>query len=238
MGAFAGRLGVDLLVQGGVLDARRRPGLPAARRAEAEPGHQLRPDRSSEQAAAHQPEGGGRHRQRDGAGEVVLLLHQLAERGAGAVPARHGDRAGDEAEQRIDAERRWRGPPRRRSAAPRGARRAPRRCRTCLPPILSSPRLAPSPMAVKKAIMNGDCSRGVELEGQDAGLPERQGDGGEDEPAHHRGGDVEPVQHADLAPDAVPGKEDERGERDRLHHVQRHGGGHRWSGVRERERSA
>ena len=207
-------------------------GRRSAGRAEAVSAHQLRPDRSPEEAAAHQPEGGRRHRQRDGAGEVVLLLHQLAERGAGAVPARHGDGAGDEAEQRIDAEHVG-------EAHPDGVLQ--HREERGEPPEDEDLPAADLEQAEAGAESDGgeegDHERrlqpGVELEGQDAGLPERQGDGGEDEPAHHRGGDVEPVQHADLAPDAVPGKEDERGQRDRLHHVQRHGGGHRRSGVRE-----
>jgi hypothetical protein len=68
--------------------------------------------------------------------------------------------------------------------------------------------------------MNGDCSVVSNSKREDARLAQRERRGGEEEAAHDRRRDVEPVPARPPAADAVPHEEHHRGERDGLDHVE------------------
>ena len=94
------------------------------------------------------------------------------------------------------------------------------------PPCLSRPRLAPSPMDVKNATMNGDLQGGVELEAEHARLPGRQRHRRKEEAADDGRGDVEAVEHGDAPADAVAHEEHDGRQRHGLDEVElecRHG---------------
>ena len=155
-GWLPGRLDVDVLVERRVLRGdlaaawAHGPSTSARMKAPDEPGR----NRSANQPAADQPECRRGHRERAHRREAVLVFHQLAERRARAVPAGHRDRAGDQAEEGMHAERSGREHPTPywRAASTEASTQ---KISTWGPPTRSSPRLAPRPMLVKNAIMSG-----------------------------------------------------------------------------------
>jgi hypothetical protein len=100
------RLRVDLGVERRRLGLSRRGGAPRIGHtagAQLEALNQSRPHRSADDTSRDQPEGGGRHRERDGARQLALFLQQLAECCPRPVPAGHGDGAGNEPEPGVHA---------------------------------------------------------------------------------------------------------------------------------------
>ena len=93
---------------------------------------------------------------------------------------------------------------------------------TAGPPTRSSATLAPNPMVVKNAIINGDCSVGVELDRiPEVGPIERQEDCDE-QAADDRRGDVVFGERRDDAADEIAGEQHDTGQGNGLNQVERH----------------
>ncbi len=176
-------------------------------------------DGPANQSSADEPERRRRHGERHAAGEPVLVFHQLAERGAGAVAAGHRNRPGDQAEQRVHVEHLRQRHPDRVLEGREHRRQAPEQehLRSAHP---QQAQARPQADGGEERNHQRGLERRVELEGDETLQPQHEADGGEQEPAHHRGRDVVAVQDRHLTADPVADEQHDGGERQRLHHVE------------------
>jgi hypothetical protein len=180
---------------------------------------QERADRAADDAAAHQPERRRGQGQRHAAGEVILVLHQLAERRAGAVAAGHRDRPGNQAEERVHAERLRGGDPD-AVLQDREHRGEPPEQQHLRAAHLQQAEARAEPDRREERNHQRRLQRRVEVERDDAAEPQRERDRGEQEPADDRRRNVVAVEHADAAAHAVAGEEDDRRQGERLNEIE------------------
>jgi hypothetical protein len=183
------------------------------------PANQPGGDGAADEAAAHQAEGRRRHRQGQPTRDAVVFLQEFSEGCAGAVAARHRDRPGDQAYERLHTEHRGQRHPYAALHDRQHGGQTPEQ-EDLRSAHLQQAQAGAESDRREKGDHEGRLQRGVELEGEDAGQAQQQGGKGEQEPAHHRCRDVVAIEHSDSPPDAVSHEEDQRRQRQRLDHVE------------------
>ena len=183
------------------------------------PVNEARPDRAADQATAHQPERRGGERQRHGPGERVLVLDQLPERGPRAMTTRHRDRSRNETEERVDTHD-LREPDADGVLHDRQRSRDAPEQQNLRTSDAEQPEARAEPDGREERHHEGRLQRGVELEPEHAGLPQRQRERREEKAADHRRGDVEAVQHVHAPPDPVADEQHDGRQRHGLNHVE------------------